>query len=524
MAADIHKLIAAISPDVYCSKNDEEEKKVYKEVKALSEKGEYEKAAKLAKPIESGFIDPDDVEEASAIDASWLKNPVEKHKITYDSPGENVEPIYFWILDYLQNNKYVAVEKIVDNFASSVGSGHFSEMGMKATKMQEEAMKMLGSANTVIKSIINILYDLKEFKMRLKLYDEYKSDDQNIRKTAMLSLKQIWMDTVDAKRGNTGLKAMSVQYQYVTLVDAFMVAESADQASKMDLNDRVKRIVETRLKEFNDWVKESDEELRKRFEIEKIYLRSQVNSVQLYSRWLKPYLAAARALEQRRIGTTDTENNPDIVTNFSTTVLEMCLLAQGEYKPSEDVGKGDLPEIFNDKEKNKRKYSPYIVVEYKFRTIPGKIQGQNYSFRGQVELTFTSYALNKDEVEIIKKELIKSDIGELSSYIEGATEKSLDILQGEIASYLDEKPKQEKKEDKKEKKSDEINPFSALVSIFKPSSWTSEKNKEESSSDKKGIASDNKWEKILRSQAALKGRQECSKFYSEFKRSQNMVG
>src|SRR3989339_1970731 len=65
------------------------------------------------------------------------------HKLVYDSPAEQLEPIYFWILDFLKDGGY-DVTKIVDNFVSSPGGGYFAEMGQRATKMQEEGMKILG--------------------------------------------------------------------------------------------------------------------------------------------------------------------------------------------------------------------------------------------------------------------------------------------------------------------------------------------------------------------------------------------
>ena len=60
------------------------------------------------------------------------------HVIDYDTTAETVEAIYFFILD-LMNDFGLNVEKLVDNFTSTPGSQHFSEMGMKATRMQEEA-------------------------------------------------------------------------------------------------------------------------------------------------------------------------------------------------------------------------------------------------------------------------------------------------------------------------------------------------------------------------------------------------
>ncbi len=527
MVVNIHNLIAAVNPEVYCDKTkDETGKKLSDTVKEIVKKEGHLKAAEKAKPLESEFLHPDeDAYYYSTAEAPGLKNPIEKHTLVYDAPSENLEPIYFWIFDYLQNNKYKSIDKLIDNFISSAGSGHFSEMGMKATKMQEEAMKMLGAANQVIKSILNILYDLKEFKSRLEMYDRLESKDENTRQEGLLSLKQVWMDTVDMKRGNSSIKAMALsQAGFVTLIDGFMTAKNTEEVNKMDLNERVKKILYARISEFDDWLGKSRKELEKRFRIEKIYLKSQVNSVQLYARWIKPYLNAAKALEQRQWVNTAGQS-AELVTNFSTTLFELVLFCEGEYKVEDDVGRGDLPDVF--KKKNERGYKPVIVVEYRFRTIPGKVQGQNYTFRGKIEVIFTSYGLNKDEIKIIKDELRKSDMDDLSMYIEGATKESLDQLWPEINEYLNEEDKKDEREKKeKEKESQDINPFGALMGIFTRKFWLGEerKKKDDKPDLSKGIPGDNQWEKIMRSQAIFKGRIECSKLYGEFKKAQNMVG
>ena len=106
------------------------------------------------------------------------KVSAEEHKLVYDSSSETLEPVYFWILDYI-NNGFKKVEKLVDNFTSSPGSGHFSELGMRATRMQEEGMKLLGQVNVVLKSIINLIYDLKEWQIRLADYSIAKSKDKD---------------------------------------------------------------------------------------------------------------------------------------------------------------------------------------------------------------------------------------------------------------------------------------------------------------------------------------------------------
>ncbi len=499
MSVGIHNLVAAIVPDVYCNLE------VRKEVQEIIKKEGYLKAAEKAKPIRTAFLDLEKVFfEIKPFKLLGLKNPIEKHTLLYDNFSQALEPVYFWILDYLEK-EYDALppEKLIDNFLTSVGSAQFGEMGQRQTRMQEEAMKMLATSGTIIKSILNIIYDLKEFKIRLSVYDDLKSKDSSVKNSALLSLKQIWLDQVDApKRANTSLKGLSQQFDYVTIIDAFMVANSLDDVKRLDLNDRVKRILEQRVPEFLKWTKESEQELRKRFEVEKVYLRNQVNSVKLYARWIKPYLKAARQLEQKALTT------PSLINTFNTTLLELAVLGIGKYDLETDVSFGVLPKLFY---KIKRTYYACVVVEYKYRSAPERTQQGSYGFRGRVDITFTSYALHKDEIEILKKELEKDDIGDLISLIEGATTESLDKIKADLDEFLEEKSKEEKKEE-----SQEANPFTALFSLFKS------KKKEEKEDLSKGIPPDDILEKVLRSQVILKARVECRKLYNVYKGANNM--
>ena len=101
------------------------------------------------------------------------KVPEASHTLVYDSSSETLEPLYFFILD-LMNNFGLAPKKLIDNFSSTVGSGHFAELGQRATIMQQQATKILGDVNTVLRSVLNIIYDLKEFRMRLQSYEDIK--------------------------------------------------------------------------------------------------------------------------------------------------------------------------------------------------------------------------------------------------------------------------------------------------------------------------------------------------------------
>ncbi len=506
MPTSIHDLIAAISPNIFC------DPKVRSRVKDIVKEKGYLAAAEIAKPVKEDYIDLKETRHISPFLKLGIKYPISKFSLTYDMFGENLEPIYFWLIDIIEEEgkKIITVDKIVDNFISSPGSAHFSEMGMKATKMQEEAMKILGVANQVVRTILNLVYDLKEFKIRLGLYDKLKSENNDERQGALLSLKQIWLDQVDIKRGNTSVKALALGQgaQFVTLIDAFMTAENEKlehNGQEIDLNDRVKRILKQKILEFNVWKKESELELRKRFEIEKTYLRSQVNSVKLYARWAKPYLKAAHQLEQNATPTSG------LVNAFSTSLFELTLMAVGDYSMDEEIGLELMPMALKDIKQ--RKYYSIMIVEMNFRASPGKV-GQNYAFRGKLDLNFTSYALNEEELKVLREELEKDDLGDVMRLVEGATSESLEQLNKDIEEFLGEGA-MEKKEEIKEKDSADVNPFTALWSIFKGE----EKKKKDLS---RGIKLDTDVEEIVRSQTIIQGKKDALKIYGMFKKAHKM--
>ena len=386
---------------------------------------------------------------ASEIPAEDVKEkPLSEHTMVYDSSSETLEPIYFFILDLMNDFKF-ETEKIEDNFSSSPGSGHFAELGQRATIMQQQGAKILGDVNTVLRSVLNIIYDLKEFRIRLSQYDNLKTDKKE---AAILALKQIWMDKVDITKGNSSIKAMALgQAGFQTLIDAFLFSKDVKDADKLDLNDRVKRILKPRLIEFNDWAEHSEEELRKRYELEKAYLKSQVNSLKLYARWAKPYLKAAQQLEMKEQG-----REPSLVKAFNTILLELTLIGKQKIMSKEEALSGGLPKEF-EKLKVKRDYYFCTLVEFKFRGIPQKVaQQSHYAFGGRAEISFKAYVLNSDELKKLEEELEASEVNDVMKLIEGSTGESLETIQDEINFFLEEKDQHEQEH------KDTSNPFVAL--------------------------------------------------------------
>lgn len=448
-----------------------------------------------------------------SIPAEEIKpKPLSEHVLVYDSTSETLEPIYFFIVDLI-NNLGFETEKLVDNFVSSPGSGHFAELGQRATIMQQQATKILGDVNAVLRSTLNIIYDLRDFKIRLQYYNDLKSKEKGKNEAALLSLKQIWIDKVDAARGNSSIKIMSFQGGFQTLLDAFLVIKDEKEADKLDLNERVKRILKQRITEFNIWLKNSEQELRKRYGLERTYLKSQVNSLKLYSRWVKPYLKAALQLEMKEPGRT-----PDLVKTFNTIILELTLFGKSKIDIKKSIDAGDLPEKLEKKsilKTLKRDYYSCILIDFYFRGIPQRIAQQpHYVFGGKTEVTFRAYALNDDELKKFEEELKKSELEDVLKLMEGATTESLEKLQEDINLFLEEE-ELEKKEIK-----DTSNPFLALLGRYEKS----EKQKKELTKEIIKIKPENFIEKEhLRKLAGKKAMEKAFDIFDVYKKAHGMV-
>jgi hypothetical protein len=448
--------------------------------------------------------------------------PVSSFKLTFDSQQAQLEPIYYWLLDFIQDGGWKDVEKVTDNFMSSPGSGHFSELGQRATRMQEEGMKILGGLNQVVKSAVQIIYDLKEFELRLLHYKDMRSDDPKEKEAGMLALKQIWLDSVDLKRGRGAIHQMAtMEMGYTTLREAFMMANSVDDLKKMNsdkegglINDQVMRVLIPRISEFNKWVEYSEKELSKRFKIEKSYLKSQVETIKLYSQWMKPYLKAAEELRQKGF-----EKDAALVNAFSTSMFELSIMALKDAKPNKSLGKYNL----------KREYSSCIVVGLKYRGHVSQrvTQKGDYGFAmgGRVDMTFDAYALNSEELGAVKEEMLKDDVSESMSFSGDVAAEALEELKEDLDYFLkddDEKKEEEKKE--KKRKEDDINPFAAIFGGF----FGKKKKKEEKKGEKAkveidDIKPDNYVEKSARVAAAANAASGLYLIYDIYKKAHGMA-
>lgn len=398
-------------------------------------------------------------------------NPLSSFKLTSDAMSNQLEPNYYWILDFLQDSN-VQVEKVVDNFMASPGSGQFQDFGQRKGIMQQQITKISSDINQVTKSLIQLIYDLREFEIRLSNYKDTRSDNKEKSESALIGLKQIWLDSVDIKKGHGAIHQMTSQGGFTTVRDLFMICNSEEEVKKMakegTINEQVMRVLLPRIGEFNKWKTFSEEELTKRFNIERSYLRSQVETLKLYTSWIGPYMKAARELEGKGF-----DKNPALVGAFSTSMFELTLLGKKKEK--------GLPEGIDEKLagfKLKRDYYSVMVISLIFRGHVGQKATQKgdyaYAFGGRLDMIFDSYALNSDELKVLEKELNNQRLGDGLDFFSNEVESSLDELKKDFEHFLndDKSLKKTGESQKKSNNSEDINPFTALFSglsrLFKP--------------------------------------------------------
>ena len=406
------------------------------------------------------------IKEDSLIKLKKSVDPELKFHVRYDSLAQGLEPIYFWTLDFLRSKPMgYTVNKTEEEFESSVGGGHFGEIGQKSSVMQDRAISMMERVNVIVRSIINLVYDLKEFDMLLEPYkktnekhEDYEKDSQK-REAEEYVLRGRWMDQVDIKSGRGSINGLSTgDLQFVTLRDAFFVAKDVKHVSDLDLNARVKNILKRKLAEYQKWREASEIELTKRYNIEKNYLKAQVDSLRIYTKWAKPYLRAAQKLGSKEFKTAEGLPSPELVSTFNNMMMELSLFGKKEIKPGE---------IHSDYEKYEfdNKFYACVEVKFLFRTIPTAIrtqQGTQYVHTGVVDYDIVPYVLTDDELKLLEEAEVYEDL----DLVEQLTEYSLEQLQQDLDEFIGKIEKTE--EPGEEKKSGIPNPLEPLKEIGKP--------------------------------------------------------
>ncbi|MCL5009459.1 MAG: hypothetical protein M1433_00530 [Candidatus Parvarchaeota archaeon] len=375
----------------------------------------------------------------------------------------------------------------------------------KRKAFEDRAMTLLGSVNTVLKSIISITYELRELDRNLQFYNLMESGDKEKKEAAGLALKRIFVDQVDARKRGASLAALSAGYSqgqggagFIDLVASFYKVKSLRDIENMQRNDEYKDILKNRYIEYEEWVKISGSDLRQRKAMLLQYLKSQVSSYKMYSEW------AAEALTiLKRINLTGTKDakgymsntkQPDIMetAKLSLEVIGNKPIYLGEYSVENAKIFGNkgvqLPVSVNEKfpaspsmrqgpRENSRsfihdyltKYGPKVIsaIEVSLTFVEkqlflkGAIQDKP-QYYGTLDINVTPYCFSVDEWYLFTKAQEARISKTVFSELDKVSVSSLSSIQKELDKYIEEADKATKP-----KKNDNSYAFIDIYRSFK---------------------------------------------------------
>jgi hypothetical protein len=488
MTIDIQRLIAAINPDIYCDPTARAQVKRVTQDKV--DDLTYLRAAEVARLKESHQSQDSDV--SNPFDLLGLRAPVEQHLIVYDSIEESLEGLYFFILDWWKRGGW-QVTKIADNFAASPGSGLFGEMTRRKMQAQDDWQRLQAAAQGLLRSVLGQLSEIKLHRRALGLAQNYQSGTGHEKEAALLALKQIWLDRMNAI-GHS-------RYQLSPNdLGELLGAQSPGESSSSDGWRSV--LLRGRLEEFNQWLGHAERELRVQFDLARNQLRVDVEKLNLYARWAAAYLRQARELEQ------NASPGAALVTVFDSAVSELALLAQGAFPLEERVRRGELPRMFL--RTTKRVAKPVVVVEFNLRTAPKAVAPGSFVYRGRATINLSSYALTDEELTILMREIARDELRDLIAAVASRMAANVD----EVLSAINEALGVEEKQPETRNEND-TNPFTALFSLIASfirrlaggGTVTMRRPKP-----------DSEVERVIRSEAILQARYACQTLYNNFKR------
>jgi len=373
-------------------------------------------------------------------------NGKDRFKLILESMGTGVEKYYFWITRFMKEEPDhglgLEVEKIKDVFGASAGSSFHSQLGTKASAIQQQLSTYLAQIGQMVKSIYPQVRELRLLDERIEYYEASDKGDES----AEIALKSIWIEQVEQGMQNpNSVYSLARQVGFITLPDLFFKINvkkpsDVDKAIKTtEAPKKVRDVLAKKLYAYYQWKDNTRREMKHRREFMVKSLRQHYNVIKLYMSWLRPYLKTLRSLEMR-----GDIYDSDIVNAFETSKLELELIAKGKGK----------------------KYIPCIRVQMTFITRPELSytqQGQRQpTHMGRTEITLEPYVVTQEQIDDYKKKIDEEDIDFVASI-----DASMDALKDDLVKYLKEAEEGPEEEEKpKRPKADYLGPAKGLAQGF----------------------------------------------------------
>ena len=406
------------------------DKKKAKEEKALTKEEQKELSDKIAKILKASRVKDHN---------GWTI----EYKLEINSPFEKPEKFYGLVLNEarIEFKKIIRVEQFLN---ASPTSAFYVDISQKKAFAKDAIDKSMGIVNGIVQTIVKLIYSLREFDSVLDIFKKLDSSDKLEVFAAEQNLRRVFLDEVDMKKGRGAMYQMQVSQgmEYVNLVDSFVSVEKLSDIDDLKSNDRIKRILKGRFQEYTLWKSAFKQDMVTRKEIQRQYLKSQVDSLKLQLDWIKPYYTMLKQLDIKS-GMTD----PDLLAGFDTSIIttKIRCLTGGEA--------------------DKSLVTAFLDIDFSFKTGPYPVQtdsgGRAFHHRFGTKITYTPYVMsNEDYEDFVKKEAMKE-----IDFFQDIVGNQLKAMSEDLEKYLGGQDYVGKDEEKKEETP--LNQFEFLLLPFK---------------------------------------------------------
>lgn len=381
--------------------------------------------------------------------------PVRKFQLKHADFQSGVERFYYWVLEYLSDKGY-SLTKIKDVYTASEASDFWGDLERRKQFQEEQAMKYLANIGGMMKSLFQMIHELRVLDERL---DHYKGREDN-KIEDDIALKGIWIDRVEGgAQKPTSIYGMAAQRGFITLPDYFFrifVKKKEDIQKNMTAlrnegsNEKLIEILERKLAEYLHWVDNTKKELEQGKKFKLMYLRQHFHIIRMYLEWVKPYIKQVERFQSVSREGSKARNWLEIIRAAEGAVIDLELFGV--------TGKDPIKQC--------------VRVVFHYSIVPEMLYRKEYQ-KGAIHvgvsmIDFESYLLTDEDIKKYKEQQVEDDVEAVK-----AVDASIEAMREDIVKYLKEAHDSyyvsedgKVKEDKEEKKKDK-NFWGSLGKFFK---------------------------------------------------------
>lgn len=402
------------------------------------------------------------------------KRKIGETKIVFERKGKIIETFYIDLMNALKADGWDIVKHFEKISITPMATGA-GPIVQRLTTHQDRVTALGKTIGEFTRSAFTIFNDIMKLEQLAMLINQYKNaKDESTKSSALKRLKQYWAMKVDPSESGVGsIDSLATRYGMAVLRDAFYAVDSIEEAEKLDINERVKRILLIKLRSFFNWLELSMEDVPRRLSLLRKTLKQHIQWIKTYIEWMKPYLRVTKALRFFR------PDRPDILELLDQTFITSGFFAFKEVK-------------FN----NERFiFCAYIVIDEisKTKGVPIRPAGETIARYGTLEVTLKAYAINDKEkreiIEAIKKEdemIVEEELGSAIMDMVKEMEEYLKNIEKRTKEYYEKlfgvKREEKKKESFVDRLKKETEFIGAIIEFFEK---LGKKKKKEKKKEKK---------------------------------------